>query len=74
MSKQPAVFSDQIRQAMADSGITRYRIAQDTGLNEAALGKFFHGERGMSLESIDILADYLHLEVVVRKTKNPRRR
>lgn len=60
-------LSDQIRQAIAESEHTRYRICQATGLNEAALSKFFHGERGMSLESIDKLAEFLELEIVVRK-------
>jgi hypothetical protein len=69
MPRKPRKFSDQIRRAIGDSGETRYRIAQETGLNEAALGKFFHGERGMSLESLDILAEHLGLEVVVKQRK-----
>jgi transcriptional regulator with XRE-family HTH domain len=63
-------LSDQLRQAIADSGITRYRISKATGINEAALGKFFHGERGLSLESIDKLAEFLKLELTVRKGRN----
>ena len=69
MSKKSPKFSDQIRRAIGDSGETRYRIAQETGLNEAALGKFFHGERGLSLDSLDKLADYLGLEVVIKRRK-----
>ena len=69
MPKKPRKFSDQIRQAIGDSGETRYRIAQETGLNEAALGKFFHGERGLSLDSLDKLAEYLGLEVVTKRRK-----
>jgi len=69
MSKRPRKFSDQIRQAIGDSGETRYRIAQETGLNEAALGKFFHGERGLSLDSLDKLAEYLGLKVITKRRK-----
>ncbi len=69
MPKKPRKFSDQIRRAIGDSGETRYRIAQETGLNEAALGKFFHGERGLSLDSLDKLAEYLGLEVVTKRRK-----
>ena len=64
-----AKLSDQIRKAMDDCGETRYRIAQETGINEAALGKFYHGERGLSLDSLDKLAEYLQLVVTTRKKK-----
>ncbi len=69
MPKKPRKFSDQIRQAIGARGEARYRIAQETGLNEAALGKFFHGERGLSLDSLDKLAEYLGLEVVTKRRK-----
>ena len=69
MSNVPKKLSDQLRRAIASSGHTRYRISQETGINEAALGKFFHGERGLSLESIDRLAEFLNLQLVVRKTR-----
>ena len=63
--RQSRKLSDQIRRAMDDSGLTRYRIAQDTGINEAALGKFYHGERGLSLASLDMLGEYLSLRIVM---------
>ena len=69
MPRKPRKLSDQIRQALADSEHTRYRISQETGLNEAALGKFFHGERGLSLDSLDRLAEFLGLEVVIKRRK-----
>jgi len=69
MPKKPKKLSDQIRRAIADSEHTRYRIAQETGINEGALGAFFHGQRGMSLESLDKLAEFLGLEVVTKRRK-----
>ncbi len=69
MPKKSPPLSDQIRQAIADCGETRYRIAKEACINEAALGKFFHGERGLSLESLDKLGDYLELEVVSKRKK-----
>jgi plasmid maintenance system antidote protein VapI len=64
-------LSDQIRQAMDDSGLTRYRIANDIGMNESALGKFYNGERGLSTKMLDRLGIYLGLEIVQRR--RPRR-
>lgn len=57
-------LSDQIRQAIDDSGISRYRIAHDTGIDESALAKFFNGQRGLSLDAIDRLGQYLRLRIV----------
>lgn len=73
MPKKSKKLSDQIRQAIADSEHTRYRIAQETGINEGALGAFFHGQRGISLESLDKLAEFLGLEVVTKKQKGRKR-
>lgn len=69
MPRKPKKLSDQIRQAIADCGETRYRISQETEINESALGKFFHGERGLSLDSLDLLAEFLGLEVVIKRKK-----
>ena len=57
-------MTDQIRRAIDDSGITRYRIAQDTGIDESTLAKFYHGTRGLSLDNLDLLCGYLDLRVV----------
>jgi cyanate lyase len=62
-------LSDQIRQAIADSGISRYRIAKATGIDESALGKFFHGERGLSTDAMDALGEYLGLRIVTDQNK-----
>ena len=58
-------LSDQIRRAIDDSGLTRYRIAQDTGIDESALAKFYNGTRGLSLVSLDRLGEYLGLSIVM---------
>ena len=60
-------MTDQVRQAIDDSGLTRYRIAQDTGIDESTLAKFFHGTRGLSLDNLDRLCDYLGLRIVAER-------
>ena len=63
-------MTDQVRQAIDTSGLTRYRIAQDTGIDESTLAKFYHGTRGLSLDNLDRLCAYLKLRIVMdRKTK-----
>jgi transcriptional regulator with XRE-family HTH domain len=62
-------FSDQLRRAIRDSGMTRYAISVSTGIDQGTLSKFMKGERGLSLAAIDKLMDSLGLEVRPRKGK-----
>lgn len=68
MTSKPAKLSDQLRKAIDDSGHSRYRIAQETGIDESALAKFYNGKRGLSLSALDRLAAFLDLKLC-RTTK-----
>ena len=65
-------MTDQVRQAISDCGLTRYRIAQDTGIDESTLAKFFHGTRGLSLNNLDLLCEYLGLRIVMDRKPTKR--
>jgi transcriptional regulator with XRE-family HTH domain len=69
--RQAPKLSDQVRQAIRGADCTRYAMAKATGIDQAVLSKFLTGERGMSLESLDKLAEFLNLQITVRK---PRKR
>ncbi len=56
-------FTEQLRKAIRDSGMTRYAISVQTGIAQSTLCKFVQGERGMSLDSVDRLMDCLGLEI-----------
>jgi hypothetical protein len=56
-------ISEQLRQAMFDSGLSYYRLARDTDMDHASLVRFGNKERGLILGSVDRLADYLGLEL-----------
>lgn len=56
-------LTDQLRQAIDDSGLTRYRIAQETGISEATLSKFYLGQRGLSMEALNALGECLQLTI-----------
>ena len=60
-------LSDQLRDAVRNADVTRYRIAQATGVTEGQLCRFVHGQSRLSLDTIDVLAKYLELEVVQRR-------
>jgi hypothetical protein len=61
--KRTKLLTDQLRTAMDDSGLTRYRIAQETGINEAALSKFYLGQRGLSSKALNALGECLQLTI-----------
>ncbi len=63
---------DEIRAAILKSGLSRYRIAKDTGIGQPQLSRLMTGERGLSIEAIERLADYLELQIVVRPKQRKR--
>lgn len=66
-TKQP--FSDQLRAAVLNADVTRYRISKATGISESILSRFVRGDAGLSMEYVDRLADYLELRLVGPKRK-----
>jgi len=69
MPKKSKTVSERIREAIETANVTRYRIAQATGIEESALSRFLSKERALSMKAIDALADYFGLELV-RRRKN----
>ena len=63
MSKKPPRLSDQLRQAIEQSGQSRYAISKKTRIDESVLSKFVRGLRGMSLDAVDALGEYLGLRL-----------
>mgnify|MGYP001811999713 CR=1 FL=1 len=66
MSKKPK-FSDELRRAIKTAPVSRYRIAVDTGVSQAVLSRFLKGRVGLSMETVDLLCDYLGLKLVPEK-------
>jgi cyanate lyase len=67
MAKRTKLLTDQLRQAIDDSGLSRYRIAKETGINEAALSKFYLGQRGLSTSALNALGECLELTILSRR-------
>ena len=59
------LMTDQLRQAIDDSGLTRYRIAKETGISESALAQFYNGHRGLSMEALNALGEFLQLKIML---------
>lgn len=54
---------DAIRRAVEASGQTRYRIAKESGVSAGQLSRLVNGERGMTVDTIERLADHLGLRI-----------
>jgi hypothetical protein len=59
--------SDKLRAAILGAPVTRYRIAKDAGVGESILSKFVNRKTGLDGATIDVLAEYLGLELIERK-------
>ncbi len=64
-------ISEQLREAIVKAPTTRYRIAKETGVGEAALSKFVLGQRGLSLDAIDRVGLYLGLSITTSRPRRP---
>jgi transcriptional regulator with XRE-family HTH domain len=58
-------LSEQLRQVIDESGQSRYEIAKETGIDESALAKFYNGQRGLSMEGLNALGEFLELKITL---------
>jgi transcriptional regulator with XRE-family HTH domain len=67
MSKTRVKLSEQVKQAVEESGITRYAICKAIGMHESVMSRFMNGKGGLQQDSLDALADVLRLDIVAGK-------
>lgn len=67
MSKKHLPLTEQLRQAIKTCGETRYAIAKATGVDQSTLSRFVSGERGLSMEALDAVAEHLGLELADKR-------
>lgn len=60
-------LSDEIRDAINNSGKTHLKICQEIGLVQPAMSKFMTGRAGLPLAVIDRVASLLDLHISVGK-------
>jgi transcriptional regulator with XRE-family HTH domain len=60
-------LSDQLRQAIDASGMSRYAIAKAIGLDQSVLSRFMAGKSGLAVETIDNIGELLGLRIVTEK-------
>ena len=65
-------LSDEIRDAVNTSGMSRYAIAKALEIAESTMSRFMSGKGGLSMDYIDRLAELLGLHVIARAKKKQR--
>ena len=60
---------DQLRQAIQAGNVTCYRLWKDADIDQGQLSRFMAGISGLSVESVERIADCLNLEIVIRPKK-----
>jgi hypothetical protein len=72
--KTPKPISQQLRDAIDASGMSRYRICKEIGLPESTMSHFMAGKCGLQLSTIDRLSELLGLRIVAetKPQKNKR--
>lgn len=66
--KAPEVLSQQLREAIDASGMSRYRICKEIGLPEGTMSHFMAGHCGLALTTVDRLGKLLGLRIVSDST------
>lgn len=56
-----------IKNEIEKSGLSRYRISKDTGVDQATLSRLMSSGRGISVETADMLFEYFGIEVRPKK-------
>lgn len=66
-------LSDQVRRAVEECGLSRYRISKTLDIAESTMSRFMTGKGGLSLEVLDALADLLNLNITTAKRRTKRK-
>jgi transcriptional regulator with XRE-family HTH domain len=62
-------FSDQLRRAIDESGMSRYAVCKAIGVHQSTMSKFMNGKGGMSIQALDRMGELLGLHLMVKKPK-----
>ncbi len=62
-------ISDQLRDAIRNSGLTHYRIGTDTGVHIRTIDRFVGEEKPIYSTALDVIGDYLGLELCRKRQR-----
>jgi transcriptional regulator with XRE-family HTH domain len=63
-------MSQQIREAILSSEMSRYRICQEIGITQPTMTRFMNGQAWLSMPTLDKIADLLDLNIIKGKGRH----
>jgi transcriptional regulator with XRE-family HTH domain len=63
--------SDKLRERIEESGLSQSELSRESGVPQPSISRFMRGERGLSIEYVDKLAEYFGLTLA---DETPKRR
>lgn len=74
MAREGSSISDQVREAIDSSDMSRYRLCKEAELAEATMSRFMSGKGGLSMETLDRIGAILCLRIVAHSGIRQKRR
>ena len=68
------LFSEQVRDAIEQSGLTRYQISKMSGIHQSILSRFVAGGLTMNFQTMDVLSETLGWSLNVKKQPKGKRK
>lgn len=65
----PKPFTEQLRQAIDKSDLSRYAICKRIGIPQSTMSRFMAGDCGLAVETIDKLCELLGVKLTATKRK-----
>ena len=66
-------MEDRLREVLKREGITPYRLWKELGIDQSVMSKFLRGKGGISLKTMERIADHLGYELTLVKRQPSRR-
>jgi transcriptional regulator with XRE-family HTH domain len=63
MKQKRRKLSDQIRDAIEASPMSRYAICKEIGFSQSTMSRFINGETGISMDVLDRVADIIGMNI-----------
>jgi len=57
-------LSDKMKREIIKQGYTAYRLSKETGISHQVISRFLNGERGINLQTADVIAEAIGLKLV----------
>jgi len=60
-----ATLQNEIRAELAERNFTATYVSEQTGISETSLSRFLNNKRGIEIESLEKLMNFLKLDILV---------